>query len=316
MLMKVRLQGMSRAAAGIAGAMLACTLLVAVGTGCSKESKAIAKIRATLAENNYEETMVLCEHAFRNGIHAGEVYYYYGAALIEVGRDYESFRMFHEAVERDSSLAGQAAAKLLGAGRAAVEKGQRRAANRLRQAADFDPDIELGVYKYAVADAYFDEKAFSQAADFYGAAVVEWPDTSAAEKAYFNLAQCHISMVDSMAAIAVLEEELARFPKGAYSGRARYKLVNLLYASAQAEFRRGNYETVVEQTTALLERTDNRSFVQRARFLLGEAYERLGDYENAYAQYKEIIDKDRGASGRIVERAREKINAFRDSGLI
>ncbi|MFQ5510540.1 MAG: tetratricopeptide repeat protein [Candidatus Krumholzibacteriia bacterium] len=293
-----------------------CVLLVVAAAGCSRKGKVLGKIRDSLAKNNYDETMVLCEHALRKGVQDGEVYYYYGVALIEVGRDYESFRRFHEAVARDSTLAGRVAARLLQKGKTAIEKGQKRAANRLRQAADFDPGIELGVYKYAVAEAYFDEKAFAQAASFYRSAVVDWPDTSAAEKAYFNLSQCYLAMADSTEAIAALEEELSRYPKGVLSGRARYKLINLLYASAQAEFGRGNYETVVEQTTALLERTDNRSFVQRARFLLGEAYERMGDYENAYAQYKAIIDKDRGASGRIVEKAREKITAFRDSGLI
>ena len=186
----------------------------------------------------------------------------------------------------------------------------------MKQAADFDPAAELGVHKYLVADAYFDEREFARAARFYNDAVVEWPDTSVAEKAYFNLAACYLAMADSTQAIDMLEEELARFPKGTYSERARYKLVNLLYENARTQFAQGNYEAVVEQTMALLQRTENRSFVQRARFLLGEAYERMGDYENAYQQYKAIIDKDRGASGRIVEKAREKINAFRDSGLI
>ena len=42
----------------------------------------------------------------------------------------------------------------------------------------------------------------------------------------------------------------------------------------------------------------------------------MGDYAKAYEQYKTIIMEDRGASGRIVERARAKIEAFRDAGLL
>lgn len=307
---------MSRIPYRIAAVVTVCLLLLACGVGCSGRGKTLAKIRDTVAKKNYEETMVLCEHALRKGVQDAKVYYYYGLALIEVGRDFESFRRFHEAVGRDSTLARPVALTLVRKGRSAVEKGQSRAADRLRQAADFDPTIELGVHKYLVADAYFDDRAFARAARFYSDAVVEWPDTSVAEKAYFNLAACYLTMADSAQAIGALEEELARFPKGTYSGRARYKLINLLYENASTQFAQGNYEAVVEQTTALLERTENRSFVQRTRFLLGEAYERMGDYENAYQQYKAIIDKDRGASGRIVEKAREKINAFRDSGLI
>ena len=77
-----------------------------------------------------------------------------------------------------------------------------------------------------------------------------------------------------------------------------------------------HYDKVVEGINALLARATNVSLVQRARFLLGEAYEHLEDYPSAYDQYKTIIEQDRGASGRIVERAREKINALRDSGLL
>ena len=98
--------------------------------------------------------------------------------------------------------------------------------------------------------------------------------------------------------------------------QAEWKLVNLLYERARSEFDRGNYEAAQDVLTDLLERTDNVSLVQRARFVLGESYERMGDYGEAYEQYKAIIREDLGASGRIVERARARIDAFRDAGLI
>ena len=107
-----------------------------------------------------------------------------------------------------------------------------------------------------------------------------------------------------------------RFPKGPLAVEAKWKLVNLLYEHARSEFSRGNFESVIEEIGSLLEQTTNTSLVQRARFLLGEAYERMEDYRSAYDQYRAIIDEDQGASGRIVERAREKINTFHDSGLL
>jgi TolA-binding protein len=123
-------------------------------------------------------------------------------------------------------------------------------------------------------------------------------------------------MADSTGAFEALEMQLDQFPKGSLASQASFRLVNLLYEHARSEFVRGNYDRVVEEVEQLLKRTTNRTLVQRARFLLGEAYERLEDYHGAYRQYKAIIDTDRGASGRIVERARQKINAFHDSGLL
>ena len=147
-------------------------------------------------------------------------------------------------------------------------------------------------------------------------AVYEYPDTSAAEGAFFNMAQCYIALGDSTSAIASLERQIENFPRAPLAGQARLKLVNMIYKGARGEFERGNYETVIEQITDLLDRTRNVSLVQRARFLLGEAYERMEEYQQAYEQYKAVIREDRGASGRIVEKAREKINTLRDSGLL
>jgi tetratricopeptide (TPR) repeat protein len=296
---------------------LLCLLTVMIGNGCSEKKKALAEIREAFSQMNYEETMVLCQHALRKDIRDGEVYYYFGLSLLETGRDYEAFRRFEDAVAADSTMRSDIAERLLIKGRQAFGKGdKKRAADRLRFAADFDRGVELGSFKYLVADAYFGERGFNRAAVMYSSAIDERPDTAAAEVAYFNLSECYVALGDSAEALQALEVLLERFPKGDLAGRARWKLVNLLYEHAKSEFARGEYEVVVEEINALLARATNVSLVQRARFLLGEAYEHLEDYSRAYEQYKTIIEQDRGASGRIVERAREKINALRDAGLL
>ena len=297
--------------------LVATPLVVILLAGCSEQTKALADIRAAFSNENYEETVILCEHALRQDIRDSDVYYYYGLSLLELGRDYEAFRRFDEAVVADSTKGVKIAAWLIAKGQEAFSRGEaRRAAERVKIAANLDSQADLGSFKYLVADAYFGEKRFETAADLYRSAIEERPDTSVAEGAYFNLAQCYVVLGDSTNAVNALEQLLDRFPKGSLSGRARWKLVNLLYEHARTEFTRGNYQTVVKEIKTLLTRTSNNSLVQRARFLLGEAYERMADYPRAYEQYKTIIDKDRGASGRIVERARQKIEALRESGLL
>ncbi|UCG53145.1 MAG: tetratricopeptide repeat protein [Candidatus Latescibacterota bacterium] len=284
--------------------------------GCSKEKKALASIKNEYSNQNYEEAIVLCEHALRKNILDGDIYYYYGMSLLAVGRDYESFDRFEQAVRLDSSLAtriadhlGQRASESFSAGRV------KKAAQHVMTAAELDPDADFGVLTYLVAEGYFNDGEFSKATRFYEAALGEFPDTTAAEGAYFSLAECYLALGDSTEAVQTLERQLSRFPRGALADRAQWTLVNMLYESARAEFGRGNYEAVLEIGSDLLKRTKNVSLVQRTRFVLGEAHERMGDYVKAYEQYQAIISEDRGASGRIVERARAKIEAFRDAGL-
>jgi TolA-binding protein len=284
--------------------------------GCSREARTEGDIRTAFEKADYDETMVLCEHAIRHEIRTSEVYYYYGLALLESGRDFESFRRLHEAVALDSSLATTVAEYLLGKGRASASRNdQRRAADRLKAAVAFDASIPLDEHAFVVASAFYDERDYERARVLFEQ-IATSADTRKAEEASFKLSECLVAMGDTASAIETLDMHILRFPKGTYTQRAEYRLVNILLDGAQAEFHRGNYETVVSQITLLLERTDNRTIVQRARFLLGEAYERMGEYTSAYEQYKAIIDEDRGASGRIVDRARSKIAAFRDSGLL
>jgi tetratricopeptide (TPR) repeat protein len=293
-----------------------CAFVLITGA-CSEKRKTLGEIRESFAQKNYEETELLCQHALRKNIQDAEIFYYYGLALLELGRDYEAFRRLEEASAADPSMRGEIAERLLAKGREAFDRGSaRRASHRLKLAVDMDTTLELGSFKYLVAQAYFDEREFDRAAAMYASAIQERPDTAAAENAYFDLSECYVTLGDSVRALEALDELLTRFPKGKLAGRAQWKLENLLYEHASTEFARGNYESVVEEINTLLERTANVSLLQRARFMLGEAYERLEDYPRAYEQYKTIIDQDRGASGRIVERARQKINALRDSGLL
>jgi tetratricopeptide (TPR) repeat protein len=299
------------------GAVLFFATGLFVCAGCSKEKKALATIRSEFSKQNYEEAMVLCEHALRNDIVDGEIYYFYGMSLLAVGRDYESFEHFDRAIRLDSSLAtpiadhlGQKASESFSAGRS------KKAAQQAKNAAELDPHADFGTLTYLVAEAYFKEGEFTKATHFYETALREYPDTAIAENAHFSLVESYLAVGDSTEAVHTLERQLASFPRGALADRAKWTLVNLLYEQARGEFDRGNYEAALEIGTELLERTNNVSLVQRARFVLGESHERMGNYTEAYQQYQAIINEDRGASGRIVERARAKIEAFRDAGLL
>jgi tetratricopeptide (TPR) repeat protein len=198
----------------------------------------------------------------------------------------------------------------------AAEAGRRpKAARRLQKAVEYDPTLELGPYLFLVADVYFEDKNFGRAAPLYRSALEAHPDTSIAETASFNMAISYDEMGWHSQAREAYEELLDRFPRGEFRSDAAWRLSNLLYEEAEKQHVLGNYEETVETLGALVERTTNRGLLQKTHFLLGETYEAMGELKAAHREYREVIEVDRGASGRIVERAREKIAALQEAGL-
>jgi tetratricopeptide (TPR) repeat protein len=298
------------------GTLLATGVLLLGACGCSGSQKSIAAIKSAYTEGNYQETITLCERALRNDIDDAEVYLYYGLSLVSLDRDAEAFERLDKAVSLNAALGPDVAARLAGKARDSLSRGKsEQATGRARTASEYDPRADIGPLAYLVARSCFEEKRWDEAARRYREALGAYPDTSAAEEAYYNLAACYAAAADSASAIETLEKQLAAFPRGPLASEAEWRLVNLLQDRARSEFRRGNYEGAAALASGIIGRTENGVAVQRARLLLGECYERMGDYASACEQYEAIIRDDQGASGRFVERARAKLKAIRDAGL-
>ncbi len=313
----IRTAPLARVFCHVACCGVLCMVLCAAVTGCSQEKKTIESIRQAYEGGDFAEAVVLCERAFREDIDGSVVYYYYGLSLISLDRDIESFGALERAAGLDGALAPEIAAELVAAGKTSFDRGERsRAALRMKTAAVIDPAVELGRFGFLIAEACFEEREFDRAGRFFSAALEEFPDTVVAEGSFFKLAECLSETGDSLGAIDVLERQLQSFPVGTLAERAQWRLVSLLFESAQAEFDRGDYDSAAGILTRVIARSDNPSLVQKSRFMVGECYERTQDFEKAYVQYRTIIDEDMGASSRLVDRARSKIKTMDDAGLL
>jgi tetratricopeptide (TPR) repeat protein len=284
--------------------------------GCSEEKRAVSEIRDSFEAGEYRETVAFCRHAVRRGIDAPEVYLYHGKSLVLLGRDFEAFGRLEAAVARDPMLAAPVGRFLLGEGERAFVSGRReQAAARFRRAVEIDPSLDPGVYIYLVGDHYYEEPDYGKAAAAYAKAVANYPDTTAAEPAYVNMAACYRNLGMQARAQAALETLLDLYPHSPAAAQARWDLVNILYERGEKKYLSGHYEETIGIVAEIMTRTRNPGLRQKSRFLLGETYEAMGELDRAYEYYQQVIQKDRGASGRIVERAREKIAALREAGL-
>ena len=296
--------------------LLLLAVLLCGGSGCSKKERVRAAVRSEYAQGNHEEVVALCERALRGDLVDAEISYYYGLSLLSLDRDVEALDHLHTAVSMNRTFSTQISAGLVAKAREATALGRMsQAARRVRAALEFQPGVNVGPLEYLVADSFFQDRRWEEAARHYDKALTDFPENSAAEKGFFNLAACYAAIGDSAAAIEVLGEQLAGFPQGPLAAEAEWTLVNLVYGRARSEFQRGNYDAAVDLASSIVGRSPNAVAVQRARFLLGEAYERLGAYASAYEQYESIVGEERGATGRLVERARDRMRAIREAGL-
>ncbi len=283
---------------------------------CAGDDKTMDEIQAAFERRDYRETVALCRHAVRNGVDHERLGLYHGYALVGMNRDYEGYQELDKVVADRPEFVPEVSRMLYSMALPAFKDGQRKkAARRMQKAAEVDPAFSLGAYQYLIADEYFELNNYEQAAVSYQTALRERPDTSAAEPALINLAECYRSLGEASLAAETLNRYLEAYPRGEHATATKWALVNLAFERGEKAFVMGNYEHAVDVLNDVLRKTSNRGLRQKTRFLLGESYEALGSFDQAYVEYKKIIDDDRGASGRIVERAREKIRAFREAGL-
>lgn len=295
--------------------LLAAAVLLAAA-GCAERRKDLGAIREAYAEGKYEEAISLCERSIQKGIADGGIYYYSGMSLLATGKDAAAVDRFREALRADSALSDEITGALLDRARDSLDRGTiRRATLLARAAVEIDRAAPAGPLGYLVALGYFEERNWPEAAHWYTESIAGYPETDAAETGFFNLAASRAAMGDSAAAIEAFEAQLERFPRGGLADRAVWALSGLLYDRARTEFERGDYDAALRTAERVVTGSSDELMTQKAMFLIGESYERMGEFEKAYERYEAVAGEDRGAPGGIAERARAKMRGFRDAGL-
>jgi len=296
----------ARSSRGLVNLLSVLVLLSGCGDGATRDIERAAK------QGDYGEVVALSRHALRSDDRA-VLRYYYGIGLVGMGRDLEGFAELDRAVAEDGKYARRGAEFLWE--QALKKPGTPAAAHRMRKASQLDPSIDLGRYRFAVADVCLGERSYSDAARLYEEAIAAYPDSSACEAAYARLAECWAELNEPEKAKEAMEALVQKYPRGSLAGRAEARLDDLSFDQAQEAFDAADYEKAIEMAKQIVESTANRSLQQKARYLLGESFEAMGDAAGAYGAYRDIIRSDRGDSGRVVERARARIEALQEAGL-
>jgi len=283
------------------------------GLAACGERGVVGEMHRAFKKGDYVEVLALGRHALRSDSSVAGVQLYYGMALVARERLHEGFGAIDKAVALDPEYAPTAAAFLAELGGEGPLDAN--AARKLAKAAELDTTLDLGKKRFAVGDVYFAERRFEEAAAVYAAAVRLYPDTAACEDALSRLSECYANLDRPADARKAMETLVKRYPRGTDAGEAWVRLDDITFAEAQKALDVGEYPKAAEVAEQLINRTKNRSLQQKGRFVLGEAYEHMGETGRAFSTYREIIENDRGDSGNVVERARARIEALQEAGL-
>ena len=108
-------------------------------------------------------------------------------------------------------------------------------------------------------------------------------------------------------AVSLYRLFLERYPQSRFQSTVAWKLDNLLFESAE-KLREGGETGEAELILSDLAASAASPIVrERSFFLLGEIREEQSDLENAIRYYREVVNLNLGSSGRLAEKAKERI---------
>ena len=296
------------------GIVVGALALATVACGARRGAERSA--RRAFERGDYVEAVAICRHARRRGVETAGLDWVWGASLLALGRDGEAWVRLRAAARLDPAMGPRVARAAMEAGAADARKGRRqRAAERIARALEFDPALDVGAWAYLLGERAWRRDRWPEVARWYRAAVEARPDTAAAETAWYRLATALEKTGRPDEALEAYETLLARWPRTSHRASVRWRVASLTYDAARAAFEDGDAERTLELLQVLPDYTTNGALLQKQRFLEGEAWEMLGDFERAWQAYHAVIESDLGASGTIVRRAREKLEALREAGI-
>jgi tetratricopeptide (TPR) repeat protein len=289
-------------------ALLGLVLAVAVAVSCEGKS-VLQQAEEEYAKGNYREALYIARlHFRRGGERTPELLFLCGKAYMMLGIEAEASDSFAEVFISDSTWAPAIAGVLKDEAIESLEEGLTAKGSRfIIQSVNYDPDLDFGRYNWLAGDLMLERKDYRSAIHYYSTFLVEYPDTTGAAEVMMDLGTAYEGNADTLRAIQLYRDFQDRFPKSRLRSTAEWKLENLLLDSGKEMLSGGDPEEAERILGGLAATAGNPLVREKANFLLAEIYESRADYTAAVRYYTEVINLNLGSSGRLVEKAKERI---------
>jgi len=286
-----------------------CLAAVLAGIFSCSEGTVLEKAEKEYSEGNYRETVFLVRHHFRRGgQRSPELLFLAGKALLRLGIEAEATDYFAEAYSADSTWADMIAQVMKKEALESLEKGLTSKGRRfILQAVNYEGRIDMGRYNAMAGEIFLDRKDYRGAAFYFERFLADHPDTAGAAEVMMNLGESYEGMGETVKAMEIYRLFQERYSKSRLVSTARWKLENLLLDSGEEMLTGGDREEARRILEELAAEASNPLVREKANFMLGEIYERMNDYRSAVRYYSEVVHLNLGSSGRLVEKAKERI---------
>lgn len=290
---------------------LALAVMATAAVACGSKS-ILEQAEEEYAKGNYREALYVARLHFRKGgERTPELLFLSGKAYIRLGIEAEASDSFAEVFSSDSTWAPMIAGVLKEEALESLEAGLTAKGSRfIIQAVNYDQDLDFGQYNGLAGDLMLDRKDYRGAIHYYRSFLESYPDTAGAAAVMMDLGSAFEGHGDTLEAISLYRDFQDRYPKSRMKSTAEWKLENLLLDSGKEMLTGGEPEEAERILGELAATAGNPLVREKANFLLAEIYESRADYPMAVRFYTEVINLNLGSSGRLAEKAKERIESI------
>lgn len=288
--------------------------LIAAGLSCEKKSL-LEKVEAEYARGNYKEAVFLARHHFRRGGgRSPELLFIVGKSLIELGIEAEAGDSFAELYSADTTWAPRIAEVYRDKAMKSLEEGLESKGKRfIVSSINYRGRQDFGEYNSIAGEMMLERKDYNGAIYYLESYIEERSDTTGAASVMMSLGAAYEGSGQKLKAIDLYRLFQERYPKSRMVSTARWKLENLLLGAGEELYSGGETEQAQTLLLELAGSADNPLVREKANFMLGEIYESRNDIENAVLYYSRVVHLNLGSSGRLVDRAKERIEKLEGS---
>jgi tetratricopeptide (TPR) repeat protein len=293
---------------------LACLglVLMAVAMASCGSDTVLEQVEEEYQKGNYREGLYIARFHFRKGgERTPELLFIVGKAYMRLSIEAEASDSFAEVFSNDSTWAPMIAEVLRAEALANLEKGLTAKGSRfIIQAVNYEQDLDFGRFDGLAGDLMLERKDYRRAIHYYTVFLEEYPDTAGAAVVMMDLGAAYEGNGDILDAIRLYREFQDRYPKSRMISTAQWKLENLLLDSSREMLTGGEPEEAEQILAGLASTAGNQLVREKSNFLLAEIYESREDYTMAVRYYKEVVNLTLGSSGRLAEKAKERIESI------
>ena len=289
-------------------ACLGLAVMTAAAASCGSKT-VFEQAEEEYAKGNFREALYITRlHFRRGGERTPELLFLTGKSYMKLGIEAETSDSFAEVFSSDSTWAPMIAGVLRDEALESLEKGLTAKGSRfIIQAVIYGKDLDFGRFNGLAGDLMLDRKDYRGAIDYYTVFLGQYPDTAGAAVVMMDLGAAYEGQGDTLEAIQLFREFQDRYPESRMRSTARWKLENLLLDSGREMLSGGEPEEAERILGELAATAGNALVREKANFLLAEIYESRADYSMAVRHYTEVVNLNLGSSGRLVEKAKERI---------